>query len=51
MPLWELIAQLCKAVVDNQNVFLEISVTEAGCMIQLVPMQKWEEDDDDSWGD
>lgn len=51
MPLWELIAQLCKTVVDNQNVFLEISLTEAGCMIQLVPMAEWEEDDDDSWGD
>ena len=50
MPLWKLIAQLCKAVVDNQNVFLEI-LTEAGCMIQLVPMAEWEEGDDDSWGD
>lgn len=50
MPLWELIAQLCKCVVDNQNVFLEMELTEEGFFVQLVPTIT-REGEDDSWGD
>ena len=44
MERWELIAQLCKAVVDNGNVFLDILITENGWEIQLMPMgDDWED--------
>lgn len=52
MELWELIAQLCKAVVDNQNVYLNILVTDSGWSVQLIPTDyidddDWEEDEDE----
>lgn len=39
MELWELIAQLCKTVVDSQNVYLDILITQNGWEIQLMPME------------
>lgn len=51
MELWELIAQLCKAVVDNQNVYLSILITDSGWSVQLIPTEydeeSWEEEDDE----
>lgn len=51
MEKWELIAQLCKAVVDNQNVYLSILITDSGWSVQLIPTEydeeSWEEDDDE----
>jgi hypothetical protein len=52
MELWELIAQLCKAVVDNQNVYLSILITDSGWSVQLIPTDytdddDWEEEEDE----
>lgn len=51
MELWELIAQLCKAVVDNQNVYLNILITNTGWSVQLIPTNHndeiWEEEEDE----
>ena len=44
MELWELVAQLCKTVVDNENVFLEILITPNGWDIHLMPIGDNEED-------
>lgn len=50
MELWELIAQLCKAVVDNQDVYLSITLNDYGLSIQLIPTacnNETEEDEDE----
>lgn len=38
MELWELISLLCKRVVDDQNVYLDILITQNGWEIQLMPL-------------
>lgn len=48
MELWELISQLCRTVVTEQNVYLDILITPNGWEFQLMPMgYDWEEDEDD----
>ena len=37
MDLWELISHLCKLVVEEQNVYLDITVLKNGYKIQLLP--------------
>lgn len=46
MQLWEVISMLCQKVVEEQNVFLNISITNDGWNIQLMPFS-YEEDDDE----
>lgn len=46
MQLWEVISMLCQKVVEEQNVFLNISITNDGWNIQLMPFY-YEEDDDE----
>jgi hypothetical protein len=38
MDPWQLFAELCKQVVEQQNVYLDILVTQAGIEIMLMPM-------------
>lgn len=38
MDPWELISYLCKTVVEEQNVYLDILVTESGMEIMLRPL-------------
>lgn len=38
---------MCKTVVENENVFLYISLTDAGLEIQLMPIIEAEEDEDE----
>lgn len=45
MEIWELISELCKTVVTEQNVFLDILITKDGWEFQLMPMGEWEEDE------
>ena len=45
MEIWELISELCKTVMTEQNVFLDILITRNGWEIQLMPMGEWEEDE------
>lgn len=43
MDPWQIFSELCKVVVEEQNVFLDILVTKQGVEMMLMPM---EEDDD-----
>ena len=43
MDPWELFSELCKIVVEEQNVFLDVLVTEKGIEMMLMPT----EDEDD----
>lgn len=45
MEIWELISELCKTVVTEQNVFLDILITKDGWEFQLMPLGEWEEDE------
>jgi len=47
MELWELISMLCKRVVEDQNVFLDILITSNGWEVQLMPLGEDEEDEDE----
>ena len=46
---WRMFAMLCKTVVENGNVFLYISLTDAGVEVQLMPIVETEEDDEDEF--
>lgn len=35
--VWKLISTLCREVVENQNVFLEINVLPTGMLVSLYP--------------
>ncbi len=43
MDPWEIFSELCKIVVQEQNVFLDVLVTEQGIEMMLMPT----EDEDD----
>ncbi len=43
MDPWELFSELCKIVVEEQNVFLDVLITEKGIEMMLMPT----EDEDD----
>lgn len=45
MNPWELFCHLCKTVVEEQDVYLDILVTPVGVEMMLMPMG--EEDDED----
>lgn len=45
MDPWELFCHLCKTVVDEQNVFLDILITSKGVEMMLMPMD--EEDNEE----
>lgn len=47
MDLWELISMLCQKVVEEQNVYLDILITPAGCEIQLMPLDDYEGEEND----
>lgn len=47
MDLWELISELCRRVVEEQNVYLEILIMDNQCRIQLMPLDDYEEEEDD----
>lgn len=40
MDQWELFCHLCKTVVDEQNVFLDILITSRGIEMMLMPMDE-----------
>ena len=45
--VWKLISELCREVVESQNVFLEISVMPTGMLLSLYPYgDDWEDDDE-----
>ena len=48
MQLWEVISILCQKVVEEQNVYLDILITDHGWEIQLMALT-YEEDDEDEY--
>lgn len=40
MDPWEMFSELCKTVVDEQNVFLDILITSKGIEMMLMPMDE-----------
>lgn len=46
MDPWELFCHLCKTVVEEQDVYLDILVTPVGVEMMLMPMDKEEDEDD-----
>jgi len=43
MDAWELFSELCKIVVEEQNVFLDVLVTEKGIEMMLMPTEDEED--------
>lgn len=46
MDPWEVFSELCRRVVEDQNVFLDVLIYKNGIEMQLMPM-----DEEDSEGD
>ena len=46
MDPWELFSELCKIVVEEQNVFLDVLVTEKGIEMMLMPTEDEENADE-----
>lgn len=46
MDPWELFCHLCKTVVEEQDVYLDILVTPVGVEMMLMPMDEEEDEDD-----
>lgn len=38
MDPWQMFCELCRAVVENDNVYLDVLVTKAGIEMMLMPM-------------
>jgi hypothetical protein len=49
MDIWEMFSEMCKKVVEEQNVFLQVIIVGPMISMYLVPYDEelWEEDDDD----
>jgi predicted RNA-binding protein associated with RNAse of E/G family len=45
MDPWELFCHLCKTVVEEQDVYLDVLITPAGVEMMLMPMDEEDEDD------
>lgn len=45
MAPWQMFCELCKAVVENDNVYLDVLVTKAGIEMMLMPLDELEEDE------
>lgn len=45
MDAWEIFSELCKKVVEEQNVYLDVLITAGGIEMMLMPLD--EEDCDD----
>lgn len=43
MDPWELFSEMCKSVVENQNVYLDVMITKNGIEMMLMPLEDEEE--------
>lgn len=43
MDPWELFSELCKIVVQEQNVYLDVLISENGIEMMLMPMDEEDE--------
>jgi len=48
MDPWALFSELCKIVVTEQNVYLDVLITGNGIEMMLMPMYDCEEDEDET---
>ena len=46
MDPWEMFCELCKRVVEDQNVYLDVLVTASGVQMMLMPIEDCEGDDE-----
>ena len=44
MDAWEIFCELCRRVVEEQNVYLDVLITTKGIEMQLRPLDDEEED-------
>lgn len=47
MDAWEIFSELCRRVVKEQNVYLDVIITAVGVEMMLMPLDDYEEDEDD----
>ena len=47
MDPWEMFSELCRQVVEEQNVYLDVLITAAGVEMQLMPMDEDFEEEDE----
>ena len=47
MDPWELFSELCRRVVTDGNVYLDVLITPKGIEMLLMPMDDWEEEEDE----
>ena len=45
MDAWEIFSELCKKVVEEQNVYLDVMITAVGIEMMLMPMDEEEDDE------
>lgn len=43
MDAWEIFSELCRRVVEEQNVYLDVLITAAGVEMMLMPLDEEEE--------
>lgn len=47
MDPWEVFSELCKCVVEEQNVFLDVLICQNGIEMQLMPMGEEDIEEDE----
>lgn len=43
MDVWEIFSELCRRVVEEQNVYLDVLITPGGIEMMLMPLDEEEE--------
>lgn len=46
MDPWEIFSEMCRRVVEEQNVYLDVLITGSGIELMLMPIDDWEGDDE-----
>lgn len=49
MDAWEIFCELCKQVVESQNVYLEVVIMPGNIEMRLYPVDEEENDDSDDY--
>lgn len=46
MDPWQIFSEMCRQVVEEQNVYLDVLITGSSIELMLMPMDEEEEEDD-----
>ena len=46
MDAWEIFSELCRRVVEEQNVYLDVMITAVGVEMMLMPLDEEVDDDE-----